>query len=512
MTTLSAALHVIARRTPEKVAVVSGDRSVSYGALDLASRVGGYELAARGVGPGDRILILLPNMPQFVVAVLSAYRCGAVIVPLNPLLRADEVRAALDDCGARMVITWAGVDPQVVSAAKEAGALVIETAGEADPFDPWADQTQTLTVLSEPDPAALAALLYTSATTGKAKGAMLSHGALFAAADAYRQGLSLEASDIQVAFLPLFHSFGMSVILNASIIAGGTIVLSGRFEPSAAVDLIASSGATVVAAVTPMFAALIAEVGRRSEAPNFSRVRLVGGGATSIPPDLASRLVAAFGAKVVQGWGLSETGAAGTFTPEQTSLALGDIGVPLPGVEVRIVDGQGNDVDDEESGEIWIRGRTRMDGYYANPQATAEAITSDGWLRSGDIGRRSVTGSYFFQDRIKELIKRSGYNVYPAEIEAILYKHPQVKLAAVIGLPDQSVGEEVAAVVVRSGPEPIDIQALRQWVKDQVAPYKYPRFIAEAESLPLAPSGKIVKRRIDRIALFPDHYSTEKAR
>ena len=501
MMTLLSALSAAVCRDPDQVALKFGDRSVTYGSLDRASDVGAEMLAAHGIGAGDRVIVLLPNVPQFVVAALSAYKRQAVVVPLNPLLRGGEVAGALADCGARLVVTWPGADDAGLKVLGQA-APVIMIAGTGGPFGPEAIPSGPRPAGATARPSDLAALLYTSATTGTAKGVMLSHESLWAGADAFRQVFGLTSADTQVALVPLFHALGMTVVLNASLLAGCTVVLeAGRFQPSAALDLIASSGVTVVVAVTPMFASLLAEYDSRAEVPDLSRVRLVGGGAASIPPDLADRLVRAFGAKIGQGWGLTEA-APGCYTGAQDGLLLGDIGCPMPGTQIRVVDDHGRDLPVETPGELWLRGRAVMTGYFGNPRATSEAITDDGWLRTGDIGRLRADGGYTFVGRIKEVIKRSGFNIYPAEVEAALMRHPDVRLAAVLGVPDAERGEEVAAAVIRRGAAPLDLGELQQWIKEQVAPYKYPRLIVEVDELPLAASGKVLKRAIDVNALF----------
>lgn len=492
MTTLLDALDDWSRRTPEAPLLRWAGSTESYAAVADASRRAGALFATEGVRPGDRVVTLLGNVPEYVHAVFGIYRLGAVLVPLNPLLRAEEIAATVRDCGAALVVAPDACDPGTLEALGSLGVRVVpasrlqaESGSAPDHGGPAA-------------PSELGALLYTSATTGRSKGAMLSHAALRASADAYRSVLSLASSDVQVAFLPLFHSFGMCVVLNATIVGGGCVVLAGRFNPQMAVDLVADESVTVLTAITPMFAGMLVDVAGRPALPDFSALRLVGGGAAAIPPDLADRLVACLDAPIVQGWGLSETGASGTFTREARTLEAGDIGFPVPGIELRVVDDEGRDIADGERGELWIRGAALMSGYFGDAGATEAAFAPGGWLRTGDIGARRADGGYVFHDRAKEMIKRSGYNVYPAEVEAVLYRHPSVRLAAVIGIPSDQHGEEVVAAVVRRGDGPLDTAELREWVRGQVAPYKYPRQVVEFAELPLAPSGKILKRLIDR--------------
>ena len=485
-----------ASHQPDAVVLLSDHGPTSYRQLLESVCRGEESLALLGVRAGDRVLIALPNAPSFVSILYAVYAVGAIAVPLSPGLKLEELAVAIEDCEPTIVIVSALFNPSLTAELQvrsrclvvgpELDALSAAVAG-----DPVLAATQTL---NDDD---VCTLLYTSATTGRAKGAMLSHGAVVAAADAYRDVLGLTARDRQIAMLPLFHSFGFSVVLNASILAGGSIVLMPRFSPAAAVDLISANGVTVVTGVTPMFAALLGEIAKREETLDFPSVRLAGGGATSIPPELASRMAATFSARVVQGWGLSETGAAGTFTREKDYLDPGEIGSPVKGLQVRVVDERGADCPPDQPGELWIRGRSVMKGYFGNEAATHAAFTDDGWLRTGDIARSRADGGFVFQDRSKEIIKRSGYNVYPAEVEAALFRHPDVALVAVLGVPDERVGEEVAAFVVRREGSPLDVEGVALWAQEQLASHKYPRIVVEVEALPLAPSGKVVKRLID---------------
>jgi len=509
MTSVLSAFRAVVSRDPNKVALRFDGQDVTYGSLDRATDAGAELLAAQGIDRGDRVLLLLPNVPQFVVVLLAALKRGAVAVPLNPLLRGGEVAGAAADCAAKLVVTWPGADASALQTLRQAATPVVLIGDPAGPFGPQGTPGESHCAVVEARPSDLAVLLYTSATTGTAKGVMLSHESLGSAADAFRQVLNLTDADIQVGLVPLFHVLGMTVVLNASLLAGATVVLqAGRFQPPAALDLIESSGVTVVVAVTPMLVGLLAECQGRAESPDLSKVRLIGGGGTSIPPDLGRRLVRTFGAKIGQGWGLTETAGAGTYAGNHDAPGPGDIGPPMPGVQLRVVDELGHDVPDGTAGELWLRGPAVMTGYFGNKLATAGSLTEDGWLRSGDIGRRHSDGGCSFEGRMKEIIKRSGYNVYPAEVEAALMRHPQVRLAAVLGMPDAERGEEVAAIVVRSGATPLDLDDLRKWIKEQVAPYKYPRLLVEVDELPLAATGKVLKRAIDVQALFgstPSH-------
>jgi long-chain acyl-CoA synthetase len=340
----------------------------------------------------------------------------------------------------------------------------------------------------------VAVILYTSGTTGTPKGASLTHSNLVRNCEASRSLFDLGSDAVTLGALPLFHSFGQTCGLNATIAAGGTLTLIPRFDPAKALSIIERDRVNVFLGVPTMYGAML----HHPERENFSTssLQLCGSGGSAMPVELLRGFDEAFGCKVLEGYGLSETSPVASFNHRDRERKPGSIGTPIEGVEMKVVDEDGNEVEQGEVGEIVIRGHNVMKGYWGRPDATAEAIDDEGWLHTGDMARVDEDGYFFIVDRKKDMIIRGGYNVYPREIEEVLYEHPAVREAAVLGVPHESLGEEVgAAVALKHGAE-TDVDELRQFVKEQVAAYKYPRVIWFVDELPKGPTGKILKREI----------------
>ncbi len=337
-------------------------------------------------------------------------------------------------------------------------------------------------------------ILYTSGTTGQPKGAELTHFNLSTNVEVLCTDLmELTPDDVIFGGLPLFHSFGQTCTLNAAITSGATLSLLPRFDPTQALQLLAGHRATVFAGVPTMYGALLAHPDRRSY--DVSALRVCVSGGSAMPVEVLRGFEEAFGCKVLEGYGLSETSPVASFNHPDRDRKPGSIGTPIRGVQMRVVDDQGRDVPQGEVGEIVIRGDNIMKGYWQRPQETAAAIP-DGWFRSGDMGRIDEDGYFAIVDRKKDLIIRGGYNVYPREVEEVLYEHPAVAEAAVIGVADAQLGEEVAAAVALKPGATVDPDELRDHVKSLVAAYKYPRKVWIVDELPKGPTGKILKRAI----------------
>ena len=355
----------------------------------------------------------------------------------------------------------------------------------ADPVDEVVDRAADDT----------AVILYTSGTTGKPKGAELTHSNLAINADVSKALFSLGHEDVILGALPLFHAFGQTCALNAAISAGASLTLIPRFSAEAALGAIERARVTVFEGVPTMFSALL----HHSERERFdvSTLRVCVSGGAALPVEVLHGFEAAFGCVILEGYGLSETSPVACFNHPDREREPGSIGTPVEGVEMRLVDDHRNEVAPGEAGEIAIRGHNVMKGYWNRPEATADAIDSDGWFYSGDIARVDDQGRYFIVDRKKELIIRGGYNVYPREIEEVLYEHPAVREAAVIGVPHADLGEEVAAAVALKPGETATESEIRDYVKANVAAYKYPRHVWFVDELPKGPTGKILKRAIE---------------
>ncbi len=478
---------------PDRVAIRLGEDTLTYRDLDDASaRVAGL-LGARNVGPGDPVGLMLPNVPQFAVVYFGVLRAGGVVVPMNPLLKAREVAYYLGDSGASVIFAWHGAASEVEVGAKEADA-------EAIVVDPATFGDRLATAVPAPQVvdragADTAVILYTSGTTGHPKGAELTHDNLIKNAEVTgRDLLQIGPDDVIFGGLPLFHSFGQTCTLNTAVAAGATLTVLPRFDPAQALRMLADHHATVFAGVPTMYSALLHVPDRADYEVSALRVAVSGGAA--MPVEVLRQFEDAFGCIVLEGYGLSETSPVASFNHPDRDRKPGSIGTPIRGVEMRVVDEAGNALPQGEVGEIAIRGHNIMKGYWRKPEATADAISADGWFRTGDVGRVDEDGYYYIVDRKKDLIIRGGYNIYPREIEEMLYEHPAVAEAAVVGMPHAELGEEVGAAVVLKPGTFASEDELRGFVKAQVAAYKYPRRVWFVDALPKGPTGKILKREI----------------
>ncbi len=480
-----------AEKDADRIAVKLDDVELSYGALDGASKYIAGLLKADGVEPGDRVGIMLPNVPYFPIIYYGALRLGAVVVPMNPLLKGREVQFYLEDNGAKVLFAWHGFEEPATKGAEEAGAkLYLVEPGE---FEKTVGSAEPADVLEDRDENDTAVLLYTSGTTGKPKGAELTHANLLRNAEVARGLFDTGPDDIILGALPLFHSFGQTCCLNTTIGAGGTITLIPRFDPDKALEIIERDKVTVFEGVPTMFSAMLHAEGEF----DVSTLRVCASGGSAMPGEVLRGFEKKFDATVLEGYGLSETSPVATFNPVEKSK-VGSIGIPIEGVELRLVDDDRNEIDGaDEVGEIAIRGHNIMKGYWEREDATRESIDDDGWFYTGDMGKRDEDGYYFIVDRKKELIIRGGYNVYPREIEEVLYEHPAIREAAVVGVPHDDLGEEVGAAVVLKDGEDASEDDLRDFVKNEVAAYKYPRKIWFVDELPKGPTGKILKREIE---------------
>ena len=490
---LAAILMASAARLGGRTALKLDGVELSYRALDAASARVAALLRRRGVEPGDRVGVMLPNVPEFAVVYYGILRAGAVVVPVNVLLKEREVARFLGDSGAGLLFGWHAFAEVVEVGARGAGTdCLFVTPGE---FEWLLGSVRPERDLCERDPSDTAVILYTSGTTGTPKGAELTHANLSRNAEAVRALHSLSEHDVTLGALPLFHSFGQTCALNATIGAGGCLSLMERFEAGKALEVIERDGVTVLQAVPTMYAALLSHPAR--DARDHSTLRVCVSGGAPMPAEVMRGFERAFGRRVVEGYGLSETSPLASSNHFGRHRKPGSIGAPIAGVEMKVVDADGNDLPCGEVGEIVIRGHNVMKGYWRRPEETA-AVMRGGWFHTGDLGRADADGYFYVVDRSSDVINRGGYNVYPREVEEVLCEHPGVREAAVVGIPHPVLGEEVAAAVVPRVPAEggLDLAALREFVKARVAAYKYPRQLWLVEELPRGPTGKVHKREI----------------
>jgi long-chain acyl-CoA synthetase len=514
VTGLSGNLVASKNRHPDRVALRCGDLRFTFAEFDSAAARVATLLDTAGIEPGDRVGVMLPNTPAFAIAFYGIMYRGAVAVPMNPLLKAREVAYYLSNSEAKALFAAPATAKEAASGADETDAQcwIVDDAE-------LANLTADLSEQRAPVPRNhddTAVILHTSGTTGKPKGAMLTHDGLGRNAEVCtRSVIEIGPDDVVMGCLPLFHVFGLTVGLGCAVLAGATLTLTPRFDPREVLEVIEREGVTVFAGVPTMYSSLLSVASEAApEATRSLRVCVSGGAA--LPVQVLFDFESAFGCVVLEGYGLSESSPAASFNHPHRPRKVGSVGTPIEGVQMRVVDLKGAEVARGQAGEIQIRGHNVMKGYWNLPEATEATITPDGWLNTGDVGRVDEDGYFYIVDRTKDLIIRGGYNVYPREIEEVLYEHPAVAEAAVIGISHDSLGEEVGAAVALKKGASVDPDELRDYVKARVAAYKYPRRIWVVDELPKGATGKVQKRDItaptsDRARLpSPDSAATEK--
>ncbi len=498
---LAVILTESARRAPGKTAVILGEATITYGELDTLSDRAAAGLSVAGLQAGDRVGLQLPNITEFVVAYFGILKAGGVVVPMNPLLKAREIEFQLSDSGARTLITHGGSLGEAAKAAEAAGLGTLYVVGDADGVPSAAaferllaggPSSPQLTPVSPADPAVI---IYTSGTTGAPKGAVLSHFTLYMNADLSGRLFEVNDSDVVIVVLPLFHIFGLSSIMNVCVLLGGTMSLVPRFDPVAVLATIQRDRVTIFEGVPTMYVALLNAPGL--DRYDLSSLRVAVSGGAPIPAEVIDAFEHRFGVAILEGYGLSETSSTTTFNVSAAERKVYSVGKPIWSVRVQIWDEQGRPLPPgpDHVGEIVVRGPNVMTGYHANPEATAQAFAG-GWFHTGDLGYFDLDGYLFIVDRIKDLIIRGGYNVYPREVEEVLYAHPAVAEAAVVGVPDAKLGEEVHAIVTIKPGQTATAAELTDYVKQRVAAYKYPRSIEFRDSLPKSATGKILKKNL----------------
>jgi long-chain acyl-CoA synthetase len=489
---LASLLTDSAARSPERTAIKLDDAELTYAQLNGASAHIVGLLEQHGFQPGDRVGVMLPNVPYFPVVYYGILRAGGVVVPMNVLLKEREVAYYLGDSGAKLLFAWGEFGEEARPGAEAAGAKLIEVAPG---FEEQIGAASPRTELAEVADDDTAVILYTSGTTGKPKGAELTHANLYGNAKTKLETLiQISEDDVILGALPLFHSFGQTAAMNAGLMGGACLTLLPRFDPVKALAIMERDRVSVFLGVPTMYNAMLAVP--EAERPDASSLRVCISGGASLPVEVLRAFDGQFGAKILEGYGLSETSPVASFNHPDRERKPGSIGTPIRDVRMRVVDEQDAEVPVGEVGEIVIQGPNVMKGYWQRPDATAEAMRG-GWFHSGDMAKVDEDGYFFIVDRKKDLIIRGGYNVYPREVEEVLYEHPAVGEAAVVAVPHAELGEEVgAAVALKAGAEatPDELQA---YVKERVAAYKYPRHVWLVSELPKGPTGKILKREIE---------------
>jgi long-chain acyl-CoA synthetase len=487
------------RRVPDRPAMLFRDRRLTYRELGRLAAAVSALLREMGGGTASRIVLMCPNVPEFGAGYLGILMAGATVVPLNPMLKTEEVRYVLEDSGAEAMVGLEASLPLLRAARAGLGrrcpilSLDGPAAGEtADASLPEAVRAGVGAAAAPGSAEDVAVCLYTSGTTGRPKGALLSHGNLIANVQSFRTVLHVGENDVFLAVLPFFHAYGATVLFLEPLAMGATIVVEPRFLPEAVLRAMVQHRVTLFAGVPSMYAVLAASPRPTGD---FSSLRLCISGGAPLPVAVAEAFEAKYGIPIYEGYGPTECAPVLTVNPPFGKRKLGSVGPPIPQVELRVVDDQGNALPPGEVGEIVARGPNVMRGYLNRPGETAEALR-DGWYHTGDLGRVDDDGYYYIVDRKTDLILVGGLNVYPREVEAVLADHPAVAEAAVVGVPDPIRGEAPKAfVILRNGYQVATLDLL-QWCRQRLANYKVPRSVAVVADLPRTVTGKILKAEL----------------
>ena len=498
---LAVILRETSLATPDQPVTLFGDAPMTYRELDELSDRLAAGLSASGARTGEPVGLQLPNIPEFLVAYFGILKAGCVVVPFNVLLKAPEVAFQLRDCGATRLITWEGVLEQAAKGAAEAGTTEVYAVGHADssagavPLERLLATSAVKPQLADRDLRDTAVIMYTSGTTGRPKGAELSHIQLYMNADIPGRLFDVQQSDIVITVLPFFHVFGLSSILDVCVRFGCTMSLIPRFDPVAVLTAIQRDRATIFEGVPSMFISLLAQPDLDSYDVSSLRVAISGG--ASIPAPVLDEFERRFGVLILEGYGLTETASTTTFNRSVSDRRVYSVGKPIWGTQTQVWGDDNNALPPgkDHVGEVVTRGLHVMKGYRNSPAANADSFTGD-WFHTGDLGYFDDDGYLFIVGRIKELIIRGGYNVYPAEVEDVIHAHPAVAEAAVVGIPHDVLGEEVKAVVTLRPGAALSASELTAYCKERMAAYKYPRVVELRAALPKNAMGKILKDQL----------------
>lgn len=501
-----------AREEPSRAALVLGAMRLTYAQVEARTNQVAHALVARGIGPGDTVALTCPNVPWFPIAYFAILKTGATVVPLNVLLKHREIAYHLVDSGAKAYICFEGT-PELPMGAE--GNTAFDATSTCEhflwiPASPAAPPTGVTTLQQALDgqpttfdttprsPDDTAVILYTSGTTGQPKGAELTHANILFNVMLTNKMFPPHPHDVHLVTLPLFHSFGQVVQLGMGFYNRSTLVLLPRFDALAALRLMDTEGVTFFAGVPTMYWAMM--TAGNTDGIDLDRVRtnlrLAVSGGAALPVAVIEGVKARFGVDILEGYGLSETSPVASFNRTDRAKKPGSVGLPVWGVELKVVDVEGRTCPQGEPGEVLIRGHNVMKGYRGRPDATAAVLDAQGWFRSGDIGRFDEEGYLYIVDRAKDMIIRGGFNVYPRELEEVLLTHPGVSLAAVIGVPSPEHGEEVKAYIIKKPGAVVTEGELVDWCRAEMAAYKYPRIVEFRDALPMTATGKILKREL----------------
>ncbi len=516
MTNLSGLLDRSAEEFASRPAIVFRDMRLSYAQVHGAANQVANLLVSTGIQPGDKVALSCPNLPHFTIIYFGILKVGATVVPLNVMFKGREVAYHLADCEAKAYFAFEGTSDLPIGEAAWEGFQATESCTEFFPFKLDSGQRELIDppqfcgplVAQQPwtfesverDDDDTAVILYSSGTTGQPKGAELRHRNMrdnaLVSADIFAADSA--NPDTYLCSLPLFHSFGQTCVQNSALAFGGMMVMQPRFEAKSALDLMLANGVTFLAGVPTMYWGMLAALRDSIDVKTLAaKLRMAVSGGSALPVDIQRQFRERFGVTILEGYGLSETSPVASFAPLGEEPRTGSIGLPIRGVDMKLINDDWSEVPDRPDavGEIAIKGHNVMKGYFNRPEATALTIR-DGWFRSGDLAKKDEQGFYYIVDRSKDVIIRGGFNVYPRELEEVLMEHPAVSLVAVIGVPNESHGEEIKAVVVKNAGDETTEHELVAWGKEQFAAYKYPRIVQFIDAMPMTATGKILKREL----------------
>ena len=512
MLNLSVILEDSAKRYPLKPAFTFMDTVLSYAQINGAANMVANGLKARGIQAGDKVALSCPNLPYFPIIYFGIIKTGAVVVPLNVLLKKDEIEYHLKDSDAKAYFCFCGTPdlpmgemgyagfnevemckdffmimpkPEIPSSIEGTATLGSFMVGQSPIFETYASHAEDTAVI-----------VYTSGTTGRPKGAELTHSNLLMNAILASNLGSSDENDVALIVLPLFHIFAMTCLMNAALYKGGSSILCPRFDAETVFGLMQKHKVTVFSGVPTMYWGLVNYTDPKFDYASIAKtLKVCTSGGAALPVQVLENFEKRFDVPILEGFGMSEGSPVVTFNHLNIGRKPGSIGTPVWGVDVKLVDTEGVEVPVGEKGELLYRGHNVMKGYYKKPEANAETI-KDGWLYSGDIAVKDADGFYYIVDRTKDMIIRGGLNVYPREVEEVMIKHEAVSLVAVIGIPHEEMGEEVKAFVVLNEGHDVSDTELVEWTRERIAGYKYPRHIEFLTALPMSATGKILKKEL----------------
>lgn len=509
MFNLSIGLEDSARRYPKKEGIISGNTRLSFEQLNALANQVANALVANGLETGNKVALSCPNLHFFPVIYYGILKAGGTVVPLSILLKHEEITYHLNDSEAKFYFCFEGTE------ALPLGKEGIEGFSKADNcqtfigirasanssfatvlFNDFIEKHSSEFETVQTNAEDTAVIIYTSGTTGRPKGAELTHSNLAWNADLCRHLFQFNAQDITLTVLPMFHIFGQTCLMNSSIMHGVTNVLLPRFDASLVLETMQQEGVTIFAGVPTMYWGLLnfEDTDHKIDLEKID-IRLCISGGASLPVQVLKDFEAKYEVSIYEGYGMSEGSPVVTFNHPGQTRKPGSIGTPVWGVEVKLVNKEGNEIADGEKGELLYRGHNVMKGYYNQPEATAISKVN-GWLHSGDVATRDEEGYYYIVDRTKDMILRGGLNVYPREVEEVIIQHEAVSLVAVVGVPDEKMGEEVKAfIVLKEGATAAEDEMIA-WTKERIAAYKYPRQVEFIDALPMSATGKILKREL----------------